>query len=66
VVNSAASYDEAGGLPYYVSDDGTETFIGFAANGTYIAPSGVTVLFKENPKSFSDTSGTGRPIPSDS
>jgi hypothetical protein len=57
VSSSAASYDETDGLPYYVNSGGTETFIGFAANGQYFAPDGVTVRFKENPKSFADTDG---------
>jgi len=55
VVNSTGAYDGLAGLPYYVASGGNEVFIGFAANGKYIAPSGVTVLFKENTKSFTDT-----------
>lgn len=47
-------------LPYYV-EDGKEVFIGLAkdTSGTikYIAPEGVTVLFRENPKSFNDIAG---------
>jgi hypothetical protein len=54
VVINAAAYDEAAGLPYYVDSDGNEVFVGFAANGKYIAPSGVTVLFMQNAKSFTD------------
>jgi len=46
-------------LPYYTGANGKEVFVGFAAvkDGVmkYIAPNGVTVLFKENPKSFMDT-----------
>jgi hypothetical protein len=55
VLRNAGTYDEAAGLPYYVDSNGNEVFIGFAANGKYIAPSGVTVLVKENTKSFTDT-----------
>ncbi len=55
VVKNTAAYDESAGLPYYVDSDGNEVFIGFAANGKYIAPSGVTVLFKDNAKAFTDT-----------
>ena len=47
-------------LPYYIAN-GKEIMIGFAsdADGTmkYIAPAGVTVLFRENPKDFSDIAG---------
>lgn len=47
-------------LPYYV-EKGKEVFIGLAkdASGTmkYIAPEGVTILFRENPKSFNDIAG---------
>lgn len=46
------------GLPYYYNDSGKKVFIGFASDrsGTmkYIAPPGETVLFQENPKSFTD------------
>jgi|GEM_PF-1312371 len=55
VVQNTASYDESAGLPYYVNSDGKPVFIGFAANGKYIAPSGVMVLFKKNTKAFTDT-----------
>lgn len=41
------------GMPYYVRGD-QEIFIGFAANGKHIAPDGVTVLFKDNHKTFTD------------
>lgn len=44
------------GMPYYVRGD-QKIFIGFAANGKYIAPEGVTVLFKDNHKIFADISG---------
>ena len=54
VVNSTDACDETAGLLYYIDYGGNEVFIGFAANGKYIAPSGVTVLFKENAKMFSD------------
>lgn len=47
-------------LPYYI-ENGKEVFIGFAMSpdGTmkYIAPAGVTVLYRENPKDFSDIAG---------
>jgi len=56
VVSSTGTYDETAGLPYYLDSAGKEVFIGFAANGKYIAPSGVTALFKKNPKTFTDTS----------
>jgi len=54
-VNSAGAYEETAGLPYYMGSVGNEVFIGFAANGKYMALSGVTVLFKENTKTFTDT-----------
>lgn len=54
VVTGTGTYDETAGLPYYVDSDGNDVFIGFAANGKYIAPEGVTVLFKENAKTFTD------------
>ncbi|MHB8062658.1 MAG: S-layer homology domain-containing protein, partial [Ruminiclostridium sp.] len=54
----SAVFTKVTGLPYYIDANGKESFIGFASNagGTmkYIAPKGVTVLFKENPKSFID------------
>jgi len=52
-VNNLSSYNSADGLPYYLNE-GIKTFIGFAANGKYLAPSGVTVLLEPNPKNFSD------------
>ena len=55
VVKDIDTYDETAGLPYYVDSEENEVFIGFAANGKYIAPDGVTVLIKQNTKSFSDT-----------
>jgi uncharacterized repeat protein (TIGR02543 family) len=49
------------GLPYYYNDSGKKVFIGFASDhsGTmkYIAPTGKTVLFQENPKNFTDIAG---------
>ena len=54
VVSSVGTYDETAGLPYYLDSAGKEVFIGFAANGKHLAPSGSTVLFKKNTKSFSD------------
>lgn len=54
-----ATFVKNEGLPYYVGEDGSAAFIGFAAKKDgvmkYIAPAGVTVLFKENPKRFEDT-----------
>ena len=51
---------KTGALPYYV-ENGKVIFIGLAldADGTmkYTAPAGVTVLFRENPKDFSDIAG---------
>ena len=55
VVNNKDTYDETAGLPYYMNDLGNKVFIGFSAKGKYIAPSGVTVLFKEYTKTFTDT-----------
>jgi len=55
VEKNTGTYDETAGLPYYMDSDGNEVFIGFAANGKYIAPPGVAVLFKVKAKSFSDT-----------
>ncbi|MDD3230392.1 MAG: InlB B-repeat-containing protein, partial [Oscillospiraceae bacterium] len=54
VVNSAGTNDESAGLPYYLDSNGKAIFIGLAANGKYIAPSGAAVFFKENTKSFTD------------
>jgi uncharacterized repeat protein (TIGR02543 family) len=57
---AAIKSQETAALPYYV-ENSKEIFIGFAmdAEGTmkYIAPEGVTVLFRENPKDFSDIAG---------
>ncbi len=57
----SAVFSETSGLPYYLDGSGSKVFIGFAAEVDgkmrYIAPDGVTVLFKENPKSFADTDG---------
>ncbi|HWQ75788.1 MAG TPA: leucine-rich repeat protein [Syntrophomonas sp.] len=47
------SYQASPGLPYYIKD-GKKVFIGLSATGGYIAPEGVTVLFGENPKRFTD------------
>lgn len=55
-VTVAATYLHAVGVPYYVSGD-KDIFIGIAANDKYIAPAGVTVLYKENKKTFTDVSG---------
>lgn len=54
VVNHVVIYDESAGLPYCMDSHGNATFIGFAANGKYIAAPGAAVLFKENAKSFTD------------
>ena len=56
VVSNLASYDTAAGLPYYLDGSGNKVFIGFAVNGKYLAPDGVTVLFTPNPKNFMDIS----------
>ncbi len=49
------------GIPYYLNAGEKMVFIGYSANldgkMTYIAPPEVTVLFKENPKTFTDLSG---------
>lgn len=51
----------AKGLPYYINKKGNEVFIGFAAeidsDMKYLAPDGAEVLFKENPKNFTDIAG---------
>lgn len=56
-----AEFAEVTVLPYFVDDKGSDVFIGFASsvNGTmkYIAPVGKTVLFRANPKSFTDITG---------
>ncbi len=51
------AYDEFTGVPYYTDVKGIKIFIGFAANGKYIAPEGVTVLVMHNDKSFTDVAG---------
>ncbi|NCC66611.1 MAG: carbohydrate-binding domain-containing protein [Clostridia bacterium] len=56
-VNSMQTYDETAGLPYYLDSAGNRVFIGFAANGKYIAPEGKEILFFENGRSFSDVYG---------
>lgn len=55
VVDKEGQYEERGGLPYYLDVQGKEVFIGFAAQGRYIAPSDASVFFKDNRSSFSDT-----------
>ncbi len=57
VVRNSGNYDESSGVPYYTDSKGNKVFIGFAANGKYIAPEGVTVSFMQNDKSFSDLIG---------
>jgi uncharacterized repeat protein (TIGR02543 family) len=59
--NIEAVFAKNTGLPYYLNDAGKKVFIGFAAETggemKYIALDGVTVLFKENPKQFTDING---------
>ncbi len=57
VVRNAGSYDESAGVPYYLDAEGSRVFIGFAANGRYISPEGVSVYAAQNGKSFTDVSG---------
>ena len=57
VVQNAAPDAGETGLPCYLDAGGNKVFIGFAANGKYIAPRDVTVLFTENSKNFVDVSG---------
>lgn len=49
------------GIPYYLTAGDEMVFIGYSAamdgKMKYIAPAGMTVLFKENPKAFTDISG---------
>lgn len=56
-VRNAESYDESAGMPYYLDANGSKVFIGFAANGRYIAPEGVTVSVMQNDKGFTDITG---------
>lgn len=57
VVRNVGTYDMSAGVPYYLDADGSRVFIGFAANGKYYAPSGVTISFTHNDKSFTDVPG---------
>ncbi|NLT15235.1 MAG: S-layer homology domain-containing protein [Clostridiales bacterium] len=57
VVRNAGSYDETAGVPYYLDANGNRVFIGFAANGRYIAPKGATVSVMLNGKSYTDAAG---------
>lgn len=57
VIRNPESYDESEGLPYYLDANGNRIFIGFAVNGKYIAPKGVTVLVTQNDRNFTDISG---------
>ncbi|NLC67238.1 MAG: S-layer homology domain-containing protein [Clostridiaceae bacterium] len=57
VVRNSRSYDESEGVPYYLDEKGNMVFIGFAANGKYIAPEGVIVYTVQNKKDFTDISG---------
>jgi hypothetical protein len=56
VVRNVGTYDASAGVPYYL-DAGNKVFIGFAANGKYIAPEGVSVSVTQNDKSFTDVPG---------
>ena len=51
----SAIFVKESALPYYMQD-GKKIFIGFTSSNIlkYIAPSGTTVNFEENPKTFSD------------
>jgi hypothetical protein len=57
VIRNAGSYSVMDGVPYYLDERGSRVFIGFASNGKYIAPEGVTVLAARNEKSFTDIAG---------
>ncbi|NLE25478.1 MAG: carbohydrate-binding domain-containing protein, partial [Clostridiaceae bacterium] len=57
VVRNLGTYDESTGVPYYLDTKGNKVFIGFAANGKYIAPEGVTVSLMQNDKNFIDVTG---------
>ncbi|MPM47276.1 hypothetical protein SDC9_93984 [bioreactor metagenome] len=54
VVKSTSTYDKTAGLPYYLGSGGAKIFIGFADNGKYLAPTGASVQFMGNAKSFTD------------
>jgi uncharacterized repeat protein (TIGR02543 family) len=56
VVSNLTSYDTSAGLPYYYNGSASKVFIGFAADGKYLAPERETVLLSPNPKSFTDIS----------
>lgn len=59
VIPKLSSIITAVSVPYFINSKDNTIYIGFSAyiNGTikYIAPSGVQVYFKENAKSFNDT-----------
>lgn len=57
VVKNSQSYDESEGVPYYLDARGNKVFIGFAANGRYIASEGVIVHTTQKKKSFTDIYG---------
>lgn len=57
VIRNSKSYKESEGVPYYTDVKGNKVFIGFAANGKYIAPDGATISLMQNDKSFTDVSG---------
>lgn len=54
VVRRTGDYDSAAGVPYYTDGSGAKVYIGFAAEGRYIAPDGVIVRMKRNDKRFAD------------
>ncbi|MDD4390849.1 MAG: S-layer homology domain-containing protein [Eubacteriales bacterium] len=54
VVKSTSTYDKTAGLPYYLGSGGAKIFIGFADNVKYLAPTGASVQFMGNAKSFTD------------
>lgn len=62
-VEIQAIFVKATAIPYYIDITGKEIFIKYSAviDGVmkYIAPQGVTVLFKDNVKNFKDISGHG-------
>lgn len=54
ILSNTTTYDESAGIPYYIDSAGRTVYIGFAANGKYLAPDGVIVKLKDNSKSFTD------------
>lgn len=57
LVRNAGIYNESAGVPYYLDASDNKVFVGFAANGKYLAPEGVTVSVMQNGKSFTDITG---------